>query len=42
MNGIVIAIVSVTVIGLICAVILSIASKIMAVPVNETQSKLRD
>ena len=42
MNGIVIAIVSVTVIGLICAVILSIASKIMAVPVNETQSNIRD
>jgi len=41
MNGIVLAIVSVTVIGLICAVILSIASKIMAVPVNETESSIR-
>ena len=42
MNGIVLAIVSVTVIGLICAVILSIASKIMAVPVNETQTRIRE
>ena len=42
MNGIILSIVSVTVIGLICAVILSIASKIMAVPVDETQIKIRE
>jgi len=42
MNGIVLAIVSVTVIGLICAIVLSIASKVMAVPVNETETKIRE
>ena len=42
MNPIVFAIVSVAVIGLICAVVLSIASKIMAVPVNETEVKIRE
>ena len=42
MNGIVLAIVSVTIIGLICAVVLAIASKVMAVPVNETEVKVRE
>ena len=42
MNIIVLAIVSVSVIGLICSVVLSIASKIMAVPVNETEEKIRE
>ena len=42
MNGIVLAIVSVTVIGLICAVVLAIASKVMAVPVNEKESQIRE
>ena len=42
MNIIVLAIVSVSVIGLICSVVLSIASKIMAVPVDETQVKIRE
>ena len=42
MNGIVFAIIAVTVIGLICAIILSVASKIMAVPVDETQVKIRE
>lgn len=41
MNGIVLAIVSVTVIGLVCAVVLAIASKVMAVPVDETEVKIR-
>ncbi|MBQ8974370.1 MAG: RnfABCDGE type electron transport complex subunit B [Oscillospiraceae bacterium] len=42
MNIIVLAVVSVTVIGLICAVVLSIASKVMAVPVNEEFTKIRE
>ncbi len=42
MNAIIIAIVSVAVIGLICAIILAIASKIMAVPVDETAQKIRE
>lgn len=42
MNPIVLAIISVSVIGLLCAVMLSIASKIMAVPVNENESKIRE
>ena len=42
MNGIVLAIVSVTIIGLICAVVLAIASKVMAVPVDEIQVRIRE
>ena len=42
MNPIVLAIVSVAVIGLICAIILAIASKIMAVPVDETEKNIRE
>jgi len=42
MNTIILAIAAVTVIGLICAVILAIASKVMAVPVNETYAKVRE
>lgn len=42
MNPIVLAIISVALIGLICAVVLAIASKIMAVPVNETEKAIRE
>lgn len=42
MSTIVLAVVAVTMIGLICAVILAIASKVMAVPVNETYAKVRE
>lgn len=42
MNSIVFAVVSVTVIGVICSVILSIASKVMHVPVDERTEKVRE
>ena len=42
MNSIILAIVSVSVIGLICSIVLAVASKIMAVPVDETEVKIRD
>lgn len=41
MNGIVIAIIVVAVIGLVCGIMLSVASKLMAVPVDETFEKVR-
>ena len=42
MSGIVIAVVIVTVIGIICAVILSVASKVMAVEVDERVTQVRE
>ena len=41
MNGIILAVVSVSVIGLLCAVMLTVASKIMAVKVDERFPKVR-
>lgn len=42
MNTIVLAILAVTVIGIICAVMLAVASKVMAVKVDETVGRLRE
>ena len=42
MSGIVLAIVAVSVIGLICAVVLSVASKFMSVPVDERFGPVRE
>ncbi|MCF0229124.1 MAG: RnfABCDGE type electron transport complex subunit B [Parasporobacterium sp.] len=42
MNPIIFAVIAVAVIGLICSVVLAIASKVMAVPVNETEQKVRE
>lgn len=42
MNGIVTAIIVVTVIGIICAVVLAVASKVMAVPVDERIPAVRE
>ena len=42
MNGIVIAIIVVTLIGIICAVVLAVASKVMAVPVDERIPAVRE
>lgn len=42
MSPILIAIISVTAIGLICAVVLAVASHFMSVPVNETEVKVRE
>lgn len=42
MNGIIIAIVVVALIGLICGVMLSVASKLMAVPVDERFDEVRN
>lgn len=42
MNGIVLAIVAVSVIGLICAVVLSVAAKFMSVPVDERFGPVRE
>ncbi|NLW65280.1 MAG: ferredoxin, partial [Clostridiales bacterium] len=42
MNGIMIAILSVTVIGIICAVMLAVASKIMEVKEDERFPAVRD
>ncbi len=42
MNGIVIALAVVAIIGLICGILLSAASKVMSVPVDETFEKVRE
>lgn len=42
MNGVIIAIVVVTLIGLVCGVVLSIASKLMAVPTDEHIQMVRE
>ena len=42
MNGIVIAIIVVALIGLVCGIMLSVASKVMAVPVDERFGPVRD
>lgn len=42
MNGIVLAVVAVSVIGLISAIVLSVASKVMAVPVDERFGPVRE
>ena len=42
MNGIVIAVVVVTVIGLVCGIMLAVASKFMAVPVDERVEQVRE
>jgi len=42
MSGIVLAIIAVSVIGLICAVVLSVASKFMSVPVDERFGPVRE
>ena len=42
MNGIVLALAVVAIIGLICGILLSAASKVMSVPVDETFEKVRE
>ena len=42
MTAIIIAVIVVTVIGIICAVVLSVASKLMYVPVDERVTKLSE